>query len=164
MLNHEIVQKQFWINCWLQSRLTHKHGWRLMVDGYRLNSCSHREQGLWEEPFCVTYQSSELYIIALLEADLVLSNELFIITLLAWVMARRTRMIGWRCRFEDGGFKHTAQKLEHTTKGSVLDVSSGGWSLKRLFLYGSAALHNLASALALRASRRREGRGPWCSG
>ena len=35
---------------------------------------------------------------------------------------------------------HTAQKAEHISKGSVLALSSGGWSLKRLFLYGSAAL------------------------
>ena len=40
----------------------------------------------------------------------------------------------------DGGFKHTAQKAEHISKGSVLALYSGGWSLKRLFLYGSAAL------------------------
>ena len=95
---------QFWINCWLQSRLTHKHGWWLTDNGWapvptenrgsgravlcdipkavsslsyncmrqkhgwRLTSCSHREQGLWREPFCVTYQSSQLYIIALQEA------------------------------------------------------------------------------------------------
>ena len=49
-------------------------------------------------------------------------------------MARRTRMV------HDGGFKHTAQKAEHISKGSVLALYSGGWSLKRLFLYGSAAL------------------------
>ena len=78
---------QFWINCWLQSRLTHKHGWLITVellfpqrtgalgepscvtyqkqwalyhttaldknrvDGYRLSSCSHREQGLWRSRF-----------------------------------------------------------------------------------------------------------------
>ena len=40
----------------------------------------------------------------------------------------------------DGGFKHTALKAEHISKGSVLALSSGGWSRKRLFLYGSAAL------------------------
>ena len=47
----------------------------------------------------------------------------------------------------DGGFKHTAQKAEHISKGSVLALYfrlySGGWSLKRLFFlchYGSAAL------------------------
>ena len=45
---------------------------------------------------------------------------------------------GWR--FNDGGFKHIAQKADHISKGSVLALSSGGWSLKRLFLYGSAAL------------------------
>ena len=31
-------------------------------------------------------------------------------------------------------------KLEHISKGSVLALSSSGWSLKRLFPYGSAAL------------------------
>ena len=45
-----------------------------------------------------------------------------------------------RWRFNDGGFKHIAQKAEHISKGSVLALSSGGWSLKRLFLCGSAAL------------------------
>ena len=74
---------QFWINCWLQSRLTRltDNGWApvptenrgrsvwhtksselsitplhetkntvlLTVDGYRLNSCSHREQELWKK-------------------------------------------------------------------------------------------------------------------
>ena len=93
---------------------------------------------------------------------------------------------GWlTITVHDGGFKHTAQKAEHISKGSVLALYSGGWSLKRLFLYDSAALpwflvswtscqclyhhlphqvkergtirfipelvHNLASALALRA-------------
>ena len=55
---------QFWINCWLQSRQGRTHGWRLAVDGKRLSSCSHREQGPWEL-FCVTYKSSELSIIPL---------------------------------------------------------------------------------------------------
>ena len=57
--------------------------------------------------------------------SLVLSNELFIITLLAWVMARRTRMVGQRWRFNDG------------------ETSSGGWSLK--LVYGPAALRFLVS-------------------
>ena len=96
---------QFWINCWLKSRLTLKHGWRLTVDDWRitvellfphrtgalgapfcvtyqkqgvpyhstawdkntvdgwrisvelLNSCSHREQGLWKEPLCETLKA-----------------------------------------------------------------------------------------------------------
>ena len=50
---------------------------------------------------------------------------------------------GWfqrRDSRDDGGFTHNAQKSDHISKGSVLALSSGGWSLKRLFLYDSAAL------------------------
>ena len=43
---------------------------------------------------------------------------------------------------DDGGFTHNAQKSEHISKGSVLALSSGGWSLKRLLLYDSASLNN----------------------
>ena len=128
---------QFWINCWLQSRLTLKHGWRLTDNGWApvphrtgalgapfcvtylkqwvpyhstawdkntvadwrisvelLNSCSHREQGLWKEPFCETHKAVGFQSYHWRRRILVLSNELFIITLLAWVMARRTRMVG----------------------------------------------------------------------
>ena len=40
----------------------------------------------------------------------------------------------------NGGIMLNAQKSEHISKGSVLAPPSGGWSLKRLFLDGSAAL------------------------
>ena len=37
---------------------------------------------------------------------------------------------GWlTMTVHDGGFKHTAQKAEHISKGSVLALYSGGWSL-----------------------------------
>ena len=101
------------------------------VDGCPSKSCSHREQGIWEEPFCVTYQSSQLYIVALQEAESGLYNSSLSFTLLAYVMARRTRMVGWRWRFNDDGFKHIAYKSEHISKYSVLALSSGGWSLKQ---------------------------------
>ena len=42
---------QFWINCWLQSRLTLKHGWRLMDKGWAPIPTENRGSG---EPFCVT--------------------------------------------------------------------------------------------------------------
>ena len=36
---------QFWINCWLQSRLTHKHGWRLTDNGWTPVSTENRGSG-----------------------------------------------------------------------------------------------------------------------
>ena len=69
MLNQENDQalKQFWINCCLQSRLTLKHGWRLTVDGWRLSSCSHIEQGLWGRRSVWHTKSSDLSITPLHE-------------------------------------------------------------------------------------------------
>ena len=77
-------------------------------------------------------------------------------------MARRTRIVGWRWRFKDGGFKHIAQKAEHISKGSVL-VSRiylrmlctitylTRWKEKGTIRFIPELVHNLASALALRA-------------
>ena len=138
------AQTQFWTNCWLQSRLTHKHGWRLTdngcapiptanqgseravlsdipkamsslsyhcmrrktrltADGYRLNSCSHREQGLsvWREPFCVAYQIKAVSSISsqCKRRSLVLSNELLIISLhcqLGWWHGGRVWLVAQR--------------------------------------------------------------------
>ena len=161
-----------------------KHGWRISVE--LLNSCSHREQGLWKEPFCDTWDSE---FIALQEAGSGL-KQLSLYHYIASLGDGTADTDGWLAMtVHDGGFKHTAQKAEHIWKGSVLALYSllfGGWWLKRLFLYGSAALpwflvsrpylpmlctitylprwkewgairfilelvHNLASALALRA-------------
>ena len=124
------------------SSLTH-HRMRqkkwLTVDGYRLNSCSHREQGLWKEPFCDRW-GSELSIIALQEAESGL-KQCAVYHYIASLGDGTADTDGWlTMTVHDGGFNHTAQKAEHISKGSVLALYSGGWSFKRLFLYGSAAL------------------------
>ena len=49
---------QLWINFWLQSRLTLKHGWRLTADGWRITVelLLPQRRGVLGEPFCLTYQ------------------------------------------------------------------------------------------------------------
>ena len=163
------AQIQFWINCWLQSRLTHKHGWRLTNNGWTLvpienrgsgravlcdipkavsslwyhcmrqkhgwqisvelpNSCSHREQGLWRGPFCVTYQSSELYIKALQEAESGLKQ---------WALYHYIAGLSDGTADADGWLEMTVQWWWFQAHCSEI---SGGRSLKRLFLYLSAAV------------------------
>ena len=135
---------------------------------------------------CDTW-GSELSIIALQEAESGL-KQWALYHYIAGLGDGTADTDGWlTMTVHDCGFKHTDQKAEQISKGSVLALYSGGWSLKRLFLYGSAALpwflvsrnylpmlctityltrwkergtimfipelvHNLASALALRAS------------
>ena len=65
VLNHEIVQKRsgspFCVTYQKQWALYHtpawdkRHSWRISVE--LLNTCSHREQGLWKELFCVTHEA-----------------------------------------------------------------------------------------------------------
>ena len=128
------TQIHFWISCWLKSRLTHKHG-------YRLNSCSHREQGLWEEPFCVTYQSSKLYY----------STAGGGYGLKQWALYHYIANLGDSTAEADDWLKMTVQWWWFQTHCSEIWAHlkrvrpcpffwTGGWSPKRLFLCGSAAL------------------------
>ena len=189
---------QFWINCWLKSRLTLKHGWRLTVDDWRITVellFPHRT-GALGAPFCVTYQkqgvpyhstawdkntvdgwrltdigwtpellfpqrTGALKGAVLWDTQhwrrriLVLSNELSIITLLAWVMARRTRMVGWRWRFMMV-VSNTLLRKQSTFQRVSPCPYSGGWSPLPWFLVSwTSSCHCLYNHLPHQVKRER---------
>ena len=117
-----------------------EHGWRLTDIGWTPELLFPQRTGALKGAVLWDTWGSGLSIIALQEA---LSG------LKQWALYHYIASLGdgtadtdgWlTMTVHDGGFKHTAQKAEHIAKGSVLALYSGGWSLKRLFLYGSAAL------------------------
>ena len=154
---------QFWINCWLQSRLTLNHGWRLTDNGWAPVPTENRGSGgavLCDIPKAVSSLShhcmkqkhgwrltdigwapqllfpqrtgalkgavlwdtwgSELSIIALQEAESGL-KQWALYHYIASLGDGTADTNGWlTMTVHDGGSKHTAQKAEHISKGSVL--------------------------------------------
>ena len=88
---------QFWINCWLQSRLTLKHGWRLRVDVELL--FPQRTGVLKRTVLCDTW-GSELSIIALQEAESGLKQ---------WALYHYITSLGDGTADTDGWLKMTVQ-------------------------------------------------------
>ena len=71
----------------------------------------------------------------------------FVLHVKQWALYHYIASLGDGTADADGWLNMTVQwcwfqskKAEHVSKGSVLALSSGGWSLKRPFIYGSAAL------------------------
>ena len=148
-----------------------EHGWRLTVDGYRLNS--------WT-PVPTENRGSErsrfVRHTALKETDSGL-KQWALYHYIASLGDGTADTDGWlTMTVHDGGFKHTAQKAEHISKGQSLpllwwlvaffpgSLSPGlllaiactityltRWKERGTIRFIPELVHNLASALALRA-------------
>ena len=111
--NNDRAQIQFWINCWLQSRLTHKHGLRLTDNGWTPVPAENR--GCEGSVLCNIPKANLSDVTA--DAD-------------SWL--KMTVQWWW---FQT----HCSEIRAHLKRVSPA-FFPGDWSLKRLFLYGSSAL------------------------